>query len=176
MQGRGTLRGQPAAGSQRQWGVRSHAVCRPQAVTTALSSSRCKGGAQERAVCGGLFRGRVWEVVGVGVGIAWCRAGGGQCWDRGSSFPIAPKVPEGSRVLSKGGLVTTTPPHPSAPCPLVLAPPGLGEDDAPSTWRFSKPWHLADRALKAVSKELSLLQMGRQLAEGVVGRVDSEQE
>lgn len=34
----------------------------------------------------------------------------------------------------------------------------------------------ADRALEAVSKELSLLQMGRQLAEGVVGRVGSGQE
>lgn len=43
-------------------------------------------------------------------GIAWCRAGGGQCWDRGTSFP--PSVSEGSRVLSKGGLLTAPPPPP----------------------------------------------------------------
>lgn len=77
-------------------------------------------------MCGGLFRGRVWEVGGVGVGIAWCRAGGGQCWDRGSSFPIAPKVPEGSRVLSKGGLVTTTPPPPQCPLPIGAGTPWTG--------------------------------------------------
>lgn len=35
---------------------------------------------------------------------------------------------------------------------------------------------VADRALEAMSKELSLLQMGRQLAEGVAGRVGSGQE
>lgn len=35
---------------------------------------------------------------------------------------------------------------------------------------------IADRALEAMSKELSLLQIDRQLAEGLVGRVGSGQE
>lgn len=65
----GTDRGQPAAGSQLHWGLRSHAECRPHAATTARSSSRCKGGAQGRAVGGGLCGARAWEVRPVGAGV-----------------------------------------------------------------------------------------------------------
>lgn len=67
--GRGNLRGQPAAGSQLHWGLRSHAECRPHAATTARSSSRCKGGAQGRAVGGGLCGARAWEVRPVEAGV-----------------------------------------------------------------------------------------------------------
>lgn len=128
----GQSTGPARGGSQLQWAVRSHAVCRPHAVTTAHSSSRCKGAAQGRAVGGGLCGVRAWEVRAVWVGGA--TPGVGLEVDNVETEghpPIVPSVPEGSRVLSKGDESSPA----MRPCPLVL-----GEDDAPSTRRFSKPW------------------------------------